>query len=163
MVGRGIRRCEAATGPIANGAQEGGVPGSPHAGRPRRGVHIRGRYDRLGDVVPRGFPRSFAVANAPTIATGSGRKELADWLTRPDHPLTARVIVNRVWQYHFGEGLVRTPSNFGLLGEKPTHPELLDYLAATFVADGWSLKKLHRRIMLSATYRQSVGRRCGNA
>ena len=83
-------------------------------------------------------------------------KELADWLTRPDHPLTARVIVNRVWQHHFGRGIVSTPSNFGLLGEKPTHPELLDYLAATFVEDGWSLKKLHKRILLSATYRQSA-------
>ena len=118
-------------------------------------VHVRGRYDRLGEVVPRGSRTVVRVADPPTITAGSGRKELADWLTRPDHPLTARVIVNRVWQHHFGEGLVRTPSNFGTLGEPPTHPELLDYLAATFVADGWSLKKLHRRILLSATYQQS--------
>ena len=142
-------------GPTANGVQEGGVPGSPQAGLHDVKVHIRGRYDRLGELVPRGFPVVVAVANAPIIKTGSGRKELADWLTRPDHPLTARVIVNRVWQHHFGRGIVNTPSNFGLLGEKPTHPELLDYLAATFVEDGWSLKKLHRRILLSATYRQS--------
>jgi hypothetical protein len=146
---------KAATGPTANGAQEGGVPGSPHAGVHDVKVHIRGRYDRLGDVVPRGFPFVVRVAEAPTIAGGSGRKELADWITRPDHPLTARVIVNRVWQHHFGRGIVNTPSNFGLLGEKPTHPELLDHMAATFIADGWSLKKLHRRILLSATYRQS--------
>jgi Protein of unknown function (DUF1553)/Protein of unknown function (DUF1549)/Planctomycete cytochrome C len=144
------------TGPLANGAQEGGVPGSPHAGVHDVKVHIRGRYDRLGDLVPRGFPEVVKVADTPKIASGSGRKELADWLTRPDHPLTARVIVNRVWQYHFGRGIVNTPSNFGLLGEKPTHPELLDYLAATFIEDGWSLKKLHKRVLLSATYRQSA-------
>ncbi len=119
-------------------------------------VHIRGRYDRLGELVPRGFPEVVKVANSPKIAAGSGRKELADWITRPDHPLTARVIVNRVWQHHFGGGIVRTPSNFGMLGETPTHPELLDYLAHDFIEDGWSLKKLHQRILLSATYRQSA-------
>src|SRR5262249_47748640 len=137
-------------------AQEGGVPDSPHAGTHDVKVHIRGRYDRLGELVPRGFPEIVKVADAPKITAGSGRKELADWLTRPDHPLTAPVIVNRVWQHHFGRGIVNTPSNFGLLGEKPTHPELLDYLASTFIEDGWSLKKLHRRILLSATYRQSA-------
>jgi hypothetical protein len=144
------------TGPLAHGAQEGGVPGSPHAGTHDVKVHLRGRYDRLGELTPRRFPEVVRVANPPAIASGSGRKELADWLTRPDHPLTARVIVNRVWQYHFGEGLVRTPSNFGTLGEPPTHPELLDHLAAKFVADGWSLKALHRYILLSATYQQSA-------
>ena len=141
---------------FANGAQEGGVPGSPHAGTHDVRVHVRGRYDRLGDPVPRRFPEVVRVANPPAIAAGSGRKELADWLTRPDHPLTARVIVNRVWQYHFGEGIVRTPSNFGVLGEPPTHPDLLDHLARTFVAGGWSLKALHRYILTSATYRQSA-------
>ena len=146
----------AGTAPTANGAQEGGVPGSPHAGTHDVKVHVRGRYDRLGELVPRGFPAAVKVANPPAVATGSGRKELADWLTRPDHPLTARVIVNRVWQFHFGEGLVRTPSNFGVLGEPPTHPELLDHLAAKFVRDGWSVKALHRYIMTSATYRQSA-------
>jgi len=147
---------KAAQVPTANGAQEGGVPGSPHEGMHDVKIHIRGRYDRLGEIVPRGFPEIVRGVNAPQIVTGSGRKELADWLTRPDHPLTARVIVNRVWQYHFGRGIVNTPSNFGLLGEKPTHPELLDYLAATFVADGWSLKKLHRRILLTAAYQRST-------
>ncbi len=146
----------AAPRPFANGAQEGGVPGSPQAGFHDVRVHVRGRYDRLAESVPRGFPGVVRVANPPVITSGSGRKELADWLTRPDHPLTARVIVNRVWQFHFGEGIVRTPSNFGKLGQPPTHPELLDYLARTFVADGWSLKKLHRRVLLSATYRQSA-------
>ncbi len=141
---------------FANGAQEGGVPGSPHAGVHDVKVHLRGRYDRLGELVPRGFPEVIRGANPPAITAGSGRKELADWITRPENPLTARVIVNRVWQFHFGEGIVRTPSNFGALGEPPTHPELLDYLARTFVEDGWSLKKLHRRILLSATYRQSA-------
>ena len=82
----------------------------------------------------------------PSSRPAVGRKELADWLTRPDHPLTARVIVNRIWQHHFGRGIVSTPSNFGLLGEQPAHPELLDYLAATFVEDGWSLKTLHKRM-----------------
>ncbi|HVK19195.1 MAG TPA: PSD1 and planctomycete cytochrome C domain-containing protein [Fimbriiglobus sp.] len=149
------RKVLAAPRPTANAAQEGGVPGSPHAGLHDVKVHVRGQYDRLGELVPRGFPEMVRGANPPAITSGSGRKELADWLTRPEHPLTARVIVNRVWQYHFGEGIVRTPSNFGALGEKPTHPELLDHLARTFVADGWSLKKLHRRILLSGTYRQS--------
>jgi hypothetical protein len=78
---------------------------------------------------------------------------LARWLTRPEHPLTARVMVNRLWQHHFGRGLVTTPSNFGLRGEPPTHPELLDWLAARFVASGWSIKAIQREIVLSRTYR----------
>ena len=86
---------------------------------------------------------------------GSGRLELADWLTDPDNPLVARVFVNRVWQWHFGSGLVRSPDNFGQLGERPTHPELLDALARGLVEHNWSLKWLHRTIVLSATYRQS--------
>jgi len=80
--------------------------------------------------------------------------ELAQWIADPKNPLTARVMVNRVWQQHFGQGLVRTASNFGALGERPTHPDLLDRLAARFVEDGWSLKELHREMVLSATYRQ---------
>jgi hypothetical protein len=85
---------------------------------------------------------------------GSGRLELARWLTDRANPLTARVIVNRVWQHHFGQGLVRTPSDFGLRGTPPSHPELLDYLAARFVSNGWSMKWLHRLIMLSRTFQQ---------
>src|SRR5262249_37885989 len=86
---------------------------------------------------------------------GSGRLELAEAIASANNPLTARVLVNRVWQHHFGKGLVRTPSNFGALGERPTHPELLDCLAQRFIRSGWSIKALHRLIMLSATYQQS--------
>jgi hypothetical protein len=86
---------------------------------------------------------------------GSGRRQLAEAVIAPDNPLTARVIVNRVWKHHFGQALARTPSNFGVIGEKPSHPELLDWLAATFVESGWSLKKLHRMILLSATWQMS--------
>src|SRR5262249_46633564 len=86
---------------------------------------------------------------------GSGRLELARAIADRDNPLTARVMVNRVWLHHFGAGLVRTPSDFGLRGEPPTHPELLDWLATAFVNHGWSIKKLHRLILLSNTYRQS--------
>ncbi len=90
-------------------------------------------------------------------ANSTGRRAtLATWLTRPDHPLTARVIVNRVWQQHFGQGIVSTPSDFGRLGDKPSHPELLDWLANRFVQEGWSFKKLHREILTSMTYRQSA-------
>jgi hypothetical protein len=92
-----------------------------------------------------------------TNSTGR-RTALANWITRPDNQLTARVIVNRVWHYHFGRGLVATPNDFGKLGELPSHPELLDWLASRFVAGGWSLKKLHRDIMLSAAYRQTARR-----
>jgi hypothetical protein len=92
----------------------------------------------------------------PAAANTTGRRTaLAEWLTRPDHPLTARVMVNRLWQHHFGRGIVGTPSDFGLLGDQPTHPELLDWLACEFVERGWSLKRMHRLMVTSATYRQS--------
>jgi len=95
-------------------------------------------------------------ASPPAVAAGaSGRLELAEWITRPDHPLTARVIANRVWQHHLGRGIVSTPSNFGVRGEQPSHPELLDWLAARLVASGWSIKDLHREILLSRSYRLS--------
>jgi hypothetical protein len=121
-------------------------------------LHIRGSHLNLGsEPIARGFPAVLtALVPAPPIpAEASGRLELARWLTDPEHPLTARVSANRVWQNHFGQGLVTSPSNFGRRGALPTHPELLDWLARTLVRDGWSLKSLHRRILLSATYRQS--------
>lgn len=120
-------------------------------------VHLRGSTLTLGDTVPRRFLTVLAGdAQPPLPKKSSGRLELAQWLTSPKHPLTSRVLVNRVWQIYFGQGLVRTPDNFGLLGERPTHPELLDWLAATFMEQGWSLKKLHRTIILSSAYQMSV-------
>lgn len=92
----------------------------------------------------------------PTATSTGRRRALADWITRPDNQLTTRVIVNRVWQYHFGRGIVGTASEFGSLGEPPTHPALLDYLTTKFVAEGWRFKPLHRAILLSATYRQTA-------
>jgi hypothetical protein len=141
--------------PYAMAASEGGAPGTKYAGFNDAPIHVRGRYDRLGAVVPRRFPQILAGRDQPPITQGSGRLQLARWIARPDHPLTARVMVNRIWQHHFGDGLVRTPGNFGKLGEKPTHPELLDYLASEFVRSGWSIKAMHRLMMLSATYQQS--------
>jgi hypothetical protein len=91
----------------------------------------------------------------PNDSSSGRRRALAGWLTRPDHPLTARVIVNRLWQYHFGRGLVGTSSDFGMMGDEPSHPELLDWLATELVARGWSLKAMHRLIVTSAAYRQS--------
>ncbi len=118
-------------------------------------VALRGDLRKQGDVVPRRFLQILAGPDAPAFAQGSGRRELAQAVIARDNPLTARVMVNRVWQWHFGHGLVRTPSNFGTLGESPTHPALLDWLAADFVAEGWSLKALHRKILLSATWQMS--------
>jgi cytochrome c553 len=118
-------------------------------------VLIRGDYNSPGDVAPKLFPSIVAKPEDPKIESGSGRLQLAEWLTRPDNPLTSRVFVNRLWYWHFGEGLVRTPDNFGKMGERPTHPELLDYLASDFVKQGWSVKKLHRAIMLSNTYQMA--------
>jgi cytochrome c553 len=117
---------------------------------------IRGSPNNPGAPVPRGFLRVVGGVDTPKPgATASGRRELADWLAHPAHPLTARVIVNRVWLWHFGEGLVRSPDNFGLRGEKPSHPELLDWLATWFIEHGWSLKKLHELICSSAVYQQA--------
>jgi hypothetical protein len=115
-------------------------------------VFVRGNPAQQGELAPRRFLRVLAGDDPPHFSKGSGRLELARAIASKDNPLTARVIVNRVWAWHFGRGLVGTPSNFGHLGERPTHPELLDDLAARFVENGWSLKWLHREIMLSATY-----------
>lgn len=140
--------------PLAIAMREGGTVGGLFPGIQDVPIHIRGSYTRLGPVVPRRLPRFLAGENQLPITNGSGRRELAAWIASKSNPLTARVIVNRVWQWHFGEGLVRTPNNFGLLSEPPSHPALLDWLAVRFMEDGWSLKRLHRRIMLSATYGQ---------
>ncbi len=118
-------------------------------------IALRGNLLKTGEVAPRRFLRVLAGAEPARFTKGSGREELATTIIDPQNPLTARVFVNRIWQHHFGAGLVRTPSNFGTLGESPTHPELLDWLASEFVAEGWSLKSLHRKIMTSATYQLS--------
>jgi hypothetical protein len=122
---------------------------------------VRGDFTRPGPTLDPGFPRVANVQQASLSKTewsagGGGRRTaLADWITRPSHPLTARVFVNRVWQEHFGYGLVRTSNDFGYLGDAPTHPELLDWLAREFVDGGWSAKRLHRLIVTSAVYRQA--------
>lgn len=119
-------------------------------------ISIRGDRNNLGEVAPRRFLAILSKGERKTFTKGSGRMELAEAIADENNPLTARVIVNRVWQHHFGHGIVATPSNFGQLGERPTHPELLDYLASEFMANGWSLKKLHRSILLSSTYALSA-------
>jgi hypothetical protein len=124
-------------------------------------VHIRGSFDNLGPVIPRGFLTVAmpATAKPPKIKSNqSGRVELADWIASENNPLTARVYVNRVWRHLFGTGLVPTPDNHGTMGRRPTHPKLLDHLAIQFVEDGWSTKRLIRRIMLSHVYRLSTQR-----
>lgn len=133
--------------PIAHGLADAGVANLK--------VYLRGNPKNLGEVAPRRFLRILAGEEATPFATGSGRLELADAIASKDNPLTARVMVNRIWLHHFGRGLVGTPSNFGQLGDRPSHPELLDYLAARFIELGWSMKSLHREIMLSSVYQFS--------
>jgi hypothetical protein len=119
-------------------------------------IYLQGDPAKKGDVAPRAMPAIFTSGEKSAFAPkGSGRLELARSIASPGNPLTARVIVNRVWSGHFGVGIVKTASNFGKLGDRPTHPKLLDWLAVRFVEQGWSLKKLHRDIMLSATYQQA--------
>jgi hypothetical protein len=126
-------------------------------------IHLRGNPNRTGAEVPRRFLAILASAEPPAFSQGSGRLELARAIASPDNPLTPRVIVNRLWQQHFGRGIVGTPSNFGTLGERPTHPELLDYLARRLMTQGWSLKAIHREILMSATYRQSSAENPANS
>ena len=117
-------------------------------------VFLRGNTESKGDVVPRRFLRVLSKGEPKPFTQGSGRLELADSIVSPGNPLTARVVVNRVWSMFFGRGLVTTPSNFGLLGARPSHPALLDDLAVRFMENGWSMKRLIREIVLSSTYRQ---------
>jgi hypothetical protein len=126
---------------------------------PATHILIRGKASRPGPETAPGMP-AVLVDGQPNFLpadelTSRRRLTLACWIASPENPLTARVIVNRVWQYHFGEGLMRTPSDFGVKGEEPTHPELLDWLANWFVNNGWSIKKLHRLILTSNTYRMN--------
>jgi hypothetical protein len=134
--------------PVAMGVREGEKIGDFY-------VCIRGLPANKGPDVPRGFLQVATVGKAPPVPKDhSGRLELADWIASPDNPLTARVFVNRAWHWLTGGGLVRSTDNFGATGEKPSHPELLDWLAARFMAEGWSVKKLAREIVLSRTYQQ---------
>ena len=122
-------------------------------------LYVRGELDQPGEVVPRGLVRVLCDDSSASIPAGSGRRELADWLASPSNPLTARVMVNRVWLHLFGRGLVPTPDNFGAAGARPSHPELLDTLAVEFMNDGWSIKRLIRRIVLSRSLRARLGPR----
>lgn len=123
-------------------------------------IAIRGNIRNLGDQVPRGFLSAASWEPAKILpAEASGRRELAEWVASPKNPLTARVIANRVWHWLFGVGLVRTTDNFGVMGETPSHPELLDYLATRLIAEHWSIKRLVREIVLSGTWQQSSAHR----
>ena len=153
--------------PVPQGAgQEPIVVMAPKETLPRNlRVHLRGNRFTLGPTAPRGVIQIVAAASEPASASAagtgganyenSGRLELAQWIASRGNPLTARVMVNRIWQHHFGRGLVATSDNFGMRGERPSHPELLDWLAARFVESGWSVKAMHRLMVLSGTYRQS--------
>ncbi len=136
----------AARGFVVHGVREGKAPADTE-------VRIRGEAERIGPTVPRGFLTTFTFLDAPQVnPQHSGRLELAQWLTSAKNPLTARVIVNRVWQHLFGTGLVSTVDNFGVKGEAPSHPELLDHLAQGFIDDGWSIKRLIRKLTLTHAY-----------
>ena len=168
LLPEGERQQLAALRKEVEGLRKSGPPEPPMASAVAEGepviqrVHLRGNYKNIGEEAPPGFPRLLTGGNPPQIAKGSGRLELAKWLARPDHPLTARVMANRIWQWHFGAGLTPTANNFGKQGEAPTHPELLDYLAAQFVESGWSIKAMHRLIMLSSAYQMSSSAAAGS-
>ena len=118
-------------------------------------IHIRGNHENPGAIAPRQFLQVIAGSDQEPFRDGSGRLELARWVASERNPLTARVLVNRVWHHHFGRGIVASTDDFGRMGEQPSHPDLLDHLASRFVASGWSVKDLHRLIVLSSTYRMS--------
>ena len=131
--------------PLAMGVHEGKIQNTS--------VHLRGDHNQLGAEVPRGFLSRIGTRHDHPVAPDqSGRLELAQWLTDSNHPLTARVFVNRLWRWHFGRGIVGTTEDFGIRGERPSHPLLLDFLAREFVESGWSIKHLHRILLLSRTY-----------
>jgi hypothetical protein len=134
--------------PVAYGVSEG----TPTDAR----IQARGEPDKPGAEVPRRFLEILGGDPVADPKGGSGRRDLATWLTRRENPLTARVFVNRLWQWHFGRGLVPTTSDFGVRGERPSHPELLDWLAVRFMESGWKVKDFHRLVLLSRTYRQSA-------
>lgn len=121
-------------------------------------IQVKGDPTQPGDVVPRHFLTVLGRQELPEDCETSGREQLAEWIVGEENPLTARVMVNRIWQHHFGRGIVPTPNDFGKQGKPPTHPELLDFLAVSFRESGWSIKSMHRLIMLSHTYRQSTFR-----
>jgi cytochrome c553 len=136
--------------PRAMGVMEGAKPAD-------LAINLRGSHWTLGPVVPRGFLHAITVAKPPAIPEGqSGRLQFAEWLTQPDHPLTSRVMANRIWRWHFGRGIVPSTDNFGRLGERPTNQPLLDWLAVKFVEKQWSMKEMHRLMMLSNTYQMST-------
>ena len=142
---------------------EAATPEFPHAMGVREGteisdipIHIRGSHWTLGDTVPRGFLTALSGGDPPSIPDSqSGRLQLAKWLTNPNHPLTSRVMANRLWRWHFGRGIVPSTDNFGRLGQQPTNQPLLDWLALRFIESGWSIKKMHRTMMLSSAYQMS--------
>ena len=140
----------------AMGVLDGGSPSDVR-------VHLRGDVDTLGQTIPRGYLTAVPIKAAPRPnLEQSGRMQLAEWLTHEDNPLAARVMVNRIWHHLFGQGIVRTVDNFGASGEAPSHPELLDHLALRFQAQGWSVKKMIREIVLSRTYRLSAAENSQN-
>src|SRR5262249_45943705 len=138
---------------------EAGTPieamSAPERGNARAHVLLRGNPGLVGDAVEPGVPGLLDDGARPFAGGRGKRRTLADWLTDPRNPLTARVLANRLWQYHFGRGIVPTPNDFGKLGEPPTHPELLDWLARELVSGGWKLKRMHKLILTSSAYRMS--------
>jgi hypothetical protein len=157
LIRRQVARYEPKAHSIQNGRNDPSKPSLPMAI-----VRIRGEYNQYGEVVQASFPRAITGNSEPAALPADRfgningwRMPLANWIASPDNPLTARVMMNRIWQHHFGTGIVATSSDFGKNGAKPTHPELLDYLANQFVENKWSLKAMHRLIMNSAVYKQT--------
>jgi Protein of unknown function (DUF1553)/Protein of unknown function (DUF1549)/Planctomycete cytochrome C len=145
----------ALTDPVVRGHAVHGVREAKNIGDTE--IRVRGEAEKLGPVVPRGFLTAFEVPGTAKVNPAhSGRLELAEWLSSPKNPLTSRVAVNRVWEHLFGTGIVNTVDNFGVMGGTPSHPELLDFLANKFIADGWSVKKLVRTLVLTRAYQLSA-------